>query len=203
MLLGLDFDNTLIRYDSLFHRVAREQCLIPDDLPVHKSVVRDYLRQHDQEDEWTRMQGEVYGRRIMEAEPFPGMLKSLQTLRQKNVRVCIVSHKTIAPYAGPFCDLHQAAHMWLYLHGFFDPDILGWHDDQIFFELTKADKVQRILDLGCTHYIDDLPEILDLLPSHLNRILFSPAGEDGDTISGWSRMREWSELTRLLDTLPS
>ena len=44
MRLGLDFDNTIVCYDGLFHRVAREEGLIPAALPATKSDVRNHLR---------------------------------------------------------------------------------------------------------------------------------------------------------------
>ena len=56
-------------------RAAAEQGLIPPDLPPTKSSVRDYLRQFDQEDASTALQGQVYGARILEAEPCPGVLE--------------------------------------------------------------------------------------------------------------------------------
>ena len=43
-VLGLDFDNTLVRYDELFHKVALNKGLIKGDLPVNKMTIRDYLR---------------------------------------------------------------------------------------------------------------------------------------------------------------
>ena len=33
MLVGVDFDNTIICYDALFHRVAEEQGLLPAGVP--------------------------------------------------------------------------------------------------------------------------------------------------------------------------
>ena len=45
MIIGLDFDNTIVSYDELFHRVALEGGLVPGDLPVRKEAVRDYLRE--------------------------------------------------------------------------------------------------------------------------------------------------------------
>ena len=50
MVLGLDFDNTIIKYDELFHRVAFEKNLIPADLPKEKNTVRNYLREKNIED---------------------------------------------------------------------------------------------------------------------------------------------------------
>ncbi|MEC4805599.1 MAG: hypothetical protein SAJ12_07635 [Jaaginema sp. PMC 1079.18] len=197
MLIGLDFDNTLICYDTLFHRVALEQELIPADLPARKNCVRDYLRSHGQEDKWTQMQGEVYGARISEAEPFPGMLETLKRLSQSGIPLCIVSHKTRTPYCGPAYDLHKAARAWLTDRGFFSPLGLNWREEQVFFEVTKQDKSQRITNLGCSHYVDDLPEILEMLPDSIQKILFSSA--DNVTIpETWWHLRNWYNFPELI-----
>ena len=76
-LLGLDFDNTLVRYDTLFHQLAIEKGLIEASLPANKTVIRDYLRSQGQDEQFTTLQGEVYGLRILDAEPAEGMLKAL------------------------------------------------------------------------------------------------------------------------------
>ena len=198
MLLGLDFDNTLICYDTLFHRVAFERGLISSDIPAQKNCVRDYLRQCNQEDEWTHMQGEVYGARINEAEAFTGMFPTLQMLTQTGISMRIVSHKTLTPYLGPAYDLHQAARNWLTIQGFFAPSGLNWKNDQVFFELTKIEKVKRIVDLGCSHYIDDLPEILEMLPDSIERILFSQTSEIS-VPEGWHLLQNWTDLPELLE----
>src|SRR4029079_9696971 len=61
MLIGLDFDNTIVRYDRLFHRLARKRGLIPDGIPVSKQAVRDHLRANGREADWTELQGMAYG----------------------------------------------------------------------------------------------------------------------------------------------
>lgn len=83
MHLGLDFDNTLISYDLLFRRVALEQGLIPQEIEPNKNAVRNYLRKVDKEDAWTTLQGEVYGKRILEASPYPGMKQALESVAKK------------------------------------------------------------------------------------------------------------------------
>ena len=75
MLIGLDFDNTIVSYDELFHRVALEQRLVPVETPVTKLAVRDWLRQAGREDRWTEMQGYVYGARMDEASAYPGLVE--------------------------------------------------------------------------------------------------------------------------------
>ena len=67
----------------------------------------------------------------------------------------------------------------------------------MFFELTKEDKVRRIVSLGCTHYIDDLPEILDMIPNNITKILFAP-GTSSEIKSEWLILKSWYELPNLL-----
>lgn len=197
MRLGLDFDNTLISYDQLFRQVALDQGLIPAATAPEKNAVRDYLRQQGREDDWTRLQGEVYGNRILEAEPYPGMRDTLQALSAQRIAMCIVSHKTRWPYLGERWDLHAAARSWLDRHGFHDPAGLAWSREQVFFELTKQAKAQRIVALQCTHYVDDLPEILDMLPDSVHKILFAPA-QTGVVRPEWRVMTSWHQLPALL-----
>ena len=72
MHIGVDFDNTIVCYDALFHRVALELGLIPPDLPPSKFAVRGHLQRAGREEAWIELQGRVYGGRMAEAAPFPG-----------------------------------------------------------------------------------------------------------------------------------
>lgn len=198
MRLGLDFDNTLISYDRLFRQAALDKGLIPSAIPSEKNAVRDYLRRQDREDEWTILQGEVYGSRILEAQPYAGMLDTLRVLSASGMPIFIVSHKTRWPYLGERRDLHAAARSWLERQGFHDPARLNWPRDCVFFELSKEAKVARIVALQCTHYVDDLPEILDMLPPTVHKILFAP-GNCSAAKPEWAIMASWHELPSLLD----
>lgn len=198
MILGIDFDNTIIRYDELFHRIALEQKLIPEAIPKEKNAVRDYLRKMNQEDKWTHLQGEVYGKRILEAIPYDAMKETLKELSELGVLIYIVSHKTRMPYFGEPCDLHQAAIGWLKMEGLYDATAENFIE-KVFFEESKTAKIQRIIELGCTHYVDDLPEILEIIPEHVKKILFSPTigfRKTGDM--DWDTMHNWHELPSIL-----
>ena len=197
MILGIDFDNTIIKYDELFHKIACEKGLISQELPKQKNAVRDYLRETGVEDEWTIIQGEVYGERIKEAVPFSGMLETLQKLNAQQIPINIVSHKTREPYLGPKRDLHAAALSWLKLNGIIDAEGLSVKADQFFFEVTIEAKINRIVQIGCTHYLDDLPEILEMIPDGINKILFSPNGEEIIN-SSWTVIRSWKDLPSVL-----
>ena len=203
MRLGIDFDNTIVCYDGLFHRVALEGGWIPADLPANKSDVRNHLRQIGREDVWTEMQGRVYGPRLTEASPFPGVLEFFKACRLASIPVCIISHKTKTPFAGEPYDLHQAALDWLTAQGFFDPAGIGLPRSQVFLELTKQAKLQRIAACECTHFIDDLPEFLAeaSFPPRTMRILFDPNRLYGPEIP-FTRLHAWSEADAFLTPQP-
>jgi hypothetical protein len=137
--IGIDFDNTIVSYDTLFHRVALERGLIPISVPANKISVREYLRERDSEDQWTQLQGYVYGARMSEAEAYPGAIEFFSWARERNIQPVIVSHKTRYPFLGERYDLHDAARGWV-------QKILIERSPQlidaqaVYFELTKQEK---------------------------------------------------------------
>lgn len=201
LLIGIDFDNTIICYDLVFHEVAFKSGLIPHDLPAGKNFIRNHLRGEGKEDLWTEMQGLVYGDKIIEAESYPGVDDFLCYCKMKNIPTCIVSHKTRHPYRGPKYDLHEAGYRWLQAKGFLDEEKSGISSRQVYFELTKEEKIQRIVSLKCTHFIDDLPEILlaDGIPGNITKILFDPSG-DLQNVSDIEPKRSWFEILEFFKT---
>jgi len=173
MTIGVDFDNTIVCYDNLFYKVALERNLIPAKVGVNKSNVRDYLRQIGQEDAWTELQGLIYGVYIKEALFFPGVREFFEYCKLQNIRTYIISHKTRYPFIGEKCDLHESAKEWIKLQGLYDKKF-GLDSSSVFFELTKEEKINRISNTGCTHFIDDLPEFFEEsdFPNGVGRILF-------------------------------
>ena len=107
--IGVDFDNTIVCYDDLFHRLALERGLIHPSVPRDKTAVRDHVRENGQEDAWIEMQGHVYGDRMSEAVAFPGVEDFFETCAARDIETFIVSHKTRYPNRGGSADLHEAA----------------------------------------------------------------------------------------------
>lgn len=198
MHIGIDFDNTVVSYDTLFHKVCVEKNLIPPAIPANKSDVRDYLRRIGREDAWTEMQGYVYGARMAEADVYPGVREFFARMRERGVPLAIISHKTRHPFLGPKYDLHQAAQDWLEKQGFFDAKQIGLARENVFFELTKEAKMQRIASTGVTHFIDDLPEILNApgFPAGVKRVLFDPHDLYAKE-ANLMRQKSWVELLKL------
>ncbi len=199
MRIGIDFDNTIVCYDGVFHRVALEQGLIPPSLPPSKGAVRDYLRTAGKEDAWTLLQGHVYGARMLEATVFPGVGDFLARAAERKHAVFIISHRTRRPYKGPPYDLHRSAREWLERNGFFDSCRSGLSPDAVFFDCTKHDKLRRIASMDCTHFIDDLPELLGdpEFPEGVVRLLFDPNSTHGPA-DDFRRAASWQELEKEL-----
>lgn len=200
MRVGLDFDNTIVEYDALFHRVALEGNAIDSSVPVSKVAVRDYLRRQGKEDFWTEMQGRVYGARMSEATAFAGIVDVLRRAIAAGHTLYIVSHKTKYPFLGPAYDLHAAAEAWITknLHDSIGPLI---PDGQIYFELTKELKLQRIAKLQCDVFVDDLPEILlsSDFPRTTQPVLFDPENRQSESHpSAFTVIRRWDELEKCL-----
>lgn len=197
MRVGLDFDNTIVSYDALFHKVAREGGWIPDGVVPSKVSVRDHLRRAGKEEIWTEMQGTVYGGRMAEAVAFPGVHAFLGWARDCGIAISIVSHKTRHPFLGTQYDLHAAARSWIAqeLHDPAGPSVAS---EDVFFELTKEDKLRRIGKIGCDAYVDDLPEILLApgFPAGTQRLLFDPEGHHA--ASGLQSVKSWNDLQTLI-----
>jgi len=175
MRIGFDFDNTIVSYDALFHKVALEQGVVTDAVPVNKLAVRDFLRAADKEDIWTEMQGYVYGARMTEAQAYPDVIEVMRRMKNAGHTLAIMSHKTRHPYLGKQYDLHASARAWIQRYLSEDGESLI-PNEQIFFELTKEEKLARIHHFGCDVFIDDLPEILQAktFPVETKRFLFDP-----------------------------
>ncbi|HEY0980955.1 haloacid dehalogenase-like hydrolase [Schlesneria sp.] len=199
MRIGIDFDNTLVCYDQLFWKLASEQGLVDESVPPRKNAVRDHLRRRGLEERWTQLQGLAYGSRILEADPFPGMLAALKELHERGAELVLISHKTRTPIAGSPVDLHAAAQSWLLQKGLWNPNSEQSLFQDVYFELTKEEKLQRIAYAGCDWFIDDLIELLTepRFPVGVQRVLFDPHTEQSQLPSGILRLKAWNDATSL------
>ena len=191
MRVGIDFDNTIICYDTVFNKTGVEKGLLPEGLLEGKGYVKDYLIKVGKEDEWTRLQGYVYGTKLQEAELYVGVKSFLKFCRQHGVECFIISHKTKHPYSGGKYDLHRAASDWIQDQGF---------NIDYFFELTKEDKIERINTLNCTHFIDDLPEFLALsgFDEKIEKVLFDPLRKYEQLDYAYHYTSSWDEILELI-----
>jgi hypothetical protein len=197
MRIGIDFDNTIACYDGVLHAAALERGLIPADLGRNKNSVRDYLNGSGRKDDFTELQGYVYGARMGLASPYPGFAEFIEVAHRRGHELFVISHKTKHPILGPKHDMHAAARSFLADRGLTG---LGRHQidpKNVFFELTKEEKVSRARALACVTFVDDLPEILGLdgFPTGMRKILFDPQDQFTAQAGGFERHTSWDAIT--------
>ncbi len=194
MRIGVDLDNTIACYDGVFHRVAVQRDLIPNDVATDKQAVRDVLRASGRNDEWTELQGLVYGEAMCEAKPYEGVAEFFAAASRADSTIFVISHRTRYPYRGPQYDLHTAARDWLRLHSLTGSTEAAIPEANVFLEVSLDDKLQRITDQHCDVFIDDLPELLlhANFPNTVERVCFDPANRCCDP--KLSCAASWHEL---------
>jgi len=192
--IGLDFDNTIVSYEKVYRRLvdAHGAKIVPGRSA--KNILRDHFHRRGEADVFTRIQGEVYGPGLADAEAYPGFSSCLEQLTADGWKVVVISHRTKYPLAGPAHDLHQAARQFLEASGW-----LGEKIQEAHFEETKEAKLARIGDCRCNFFVDDLPEILahPAFPANCQPLLFDPSGHSQDGILP-KRVRNWNELPAFL-----
>jgi hypothetical protein len=195
-ICGIDFDNTIVTYDELLATIAHERGWISAGGIQSKRGIRDRIRLlPDGEIEWQKCQALLYGRRIAEARLIEGAAAFIRLCRERGVPVHIVSHKTEFSRFDTSTNLRAAAMNWMSANRFFDPSGLGLDRSNVYFAATRGEKIGRIRDLACTHFIDDLEETFleDDFPRATARILYEP-GRQAPPPSGVAWMKTWQEI---------
>ena len=197
MILGTDFDNTVVDYEHVFPLVARD---LGVEVPtgMEKKSLRDFVRTlSGGEVLWQKIQAAVYGDQMCEARLINGFSALVRSCQEKGIPLYIVSHKTRYAVQKPTEDLRAYALEWMENRGFFSKDRLGLSPDDVFFEDTREKKVDRIRSLGCTHFVDDMQEVLldENFPPYAEGIWFTRSEDVGIKLK---RAASWGEIDRLL-----
>jgi hypothetical protein len=196
--IGIDFDNTLIDYDEVFRALACERGLVAPEFRGGKDALRRAVRGLPAgEEKWQRLQGAVYGKGIGGAVMFDGADAFLHRARAEGHELLIVSHKTEYGHFDPEqINLRNAALAWMRDKGFFEADGFGMMVENVRFAATRAEKLEQIGQLAITHFIDDLPEVLDdpAFPPGVVKVLFTNGGFPGcgrpDAFAHWRDIAE-------------
>jgi hypothetical protein len=195
MRIGIDFDNTIADYDDVFPVAARGVGLLRQDFAGGKQAVKTALLETaDGEQKWMRLQGKVYGAFMAHARVIDGFDEFVVRGAKAGAEIFIISHKTeYGHFDEERVNLRDAATRWMVAHGFFDR--LGLTRDRVFFETTRDDKIARIKDMACEHFVDDLEAVFrePAFPRAVRRYLLSR--EPGPLPEGpFEAHRSWSEI---------
>lgn len=204
MIIGLDFDNTIVCYDQAIIKLSQSIPDLPPSLSRTKLGLRDHLRATGREAEWTAFQGTLYGPGMEHAEPFEGALETMLQMVADGHRLVIISHRSRYPYAGTPHDLHAAARAWvaqrLQSLGLFLSKLD--HASAVNFLETREEKIAMIGKLACDVFLDDLTEVLndEHFPCRTMPVLFDPAREH-IAKANTHPLNDWHQLPRILADL--
>ena len=204
-VIGIDLDNTIINYNNAFKHTAVQLEFLSEDwvynnlLSSNKFSPKTLIKHHiltldDGNYKWESLQGQVYGNFIYYAKIFPGVANFLIHCRRRGNRVFVVSHKTeFGHYDKNKRSLRKAALNFLKDNDLF-LDSFGITTDDILFFDTRQEKVNKIAELNCDYFIDDLPEVFaePNFPSDTQKILFNTSELSVDrSFSSWFKINEF------------
>ncbi len=202
--LGLDLDNTIISYDEAFGKVGAEIGLLAADhgLRTKEAVKARLITPARGEQDWMRLQGQVYGRHIDSAALNAGVADCIRDLRRRGARISIISHKTRRGHFDDAVSLWDAARGWLERQGFFSTEGFGLDPADLHFLETRDAKVAMIAEVGCAAFVDDLPEVLrhPAFPQATVGLWYAaerPAS-DGEGLAAY---RSWADIGKKITAL--
>tara|TARA_B100001063_G_scaffold227750_1_gene238525 strand:- start:21 stop:632 length:612 start_codon:yes stop_codon:yes gene_type:complete len=175
--IGIDFDNTIVNYEDSFHEEAVKRKIFTKNQRKKnsKEILKNKLISKNKEEEWTTIQGIVYGKKMLRAKPYKNSINFINKFcDKKNFELFIVSHKTLYPIIGEKINLHKISKNWIKKKKIFKNKKIGWIKKHVFFLKTKEEKIKKIVQLKCDYFIDDLEEILKKLPKKIKKIHFDP-----------------------------
>lgn len=168
LTVGIDLDNTVINFDRLIEKIAREKGYLGDKKIRGKKNIRDFLRSLPSgEEKWREIQKLIYDSRLAEAQLNTGVLSFIKKYSNLG-KVYIISHKSP--------DLRQQAVNFLRQKGILSEKLIS--KDQFFTENSRQAKIERIRKLQITYFIDDLVEVFKepSFPKKITGILFNMEG---------------------------
>ncbi len=163
MLIGIDFDNTIVCYDRVFQMLGDRELeeYSQTAVPAKISLATSLRARPKGELKWSQLQGEAYGPMLQHAHPYPGFIDFVRSQIEMGRRIAVVSHKSIYPTTGHPHPLVKYSKQWIADKL---PQILELGldiDRDFYFEPTVNDKLKRISQLKCSYFIDDLTSVLN------------------------------------------
>jgi len=88
---------------------------------------------------------------------------------------------------------------WMTANGFFESEDFGLSREDVLLEETRKEKLERIQNLGCAYFIDDLEEVFPerSFPNKVRKVLYAPTANSASIPGVWVAAN-WQEITDYL-----
>lgn len=170
MLIGIDLDNTVLNYEDSIRQAAKDVLGITLEGNVSKTEAKGAIVEKFGHVAWTELQGRIYGDYSTHTKLFSGVLEFISFAQAQGIRVMVISHKTRYAVSGGESDLRAFALENLARLGLTAGPVSNTTTpDWVVFCETKEDKVSKIREAEVDVFIDDLFEIVNVLPVSIQR----------------------------------
>jgi hypothetical protein len=191
--IGLDLDNTIITYDKLIFKLAKEKYSISKRfVNKEKDFLKKEIIKKKGNKEWTAFQGLVYGKYILRAKLSDNFYNTISKIKSF-YDLYIISHKTKWSKIGIKINLRNAAKKFLKKNKIAYCKNSLIKNKNIFFENTEQEKIKKITNLKINYFIDDLIKVLLKLPKRINKINFNLKKR-----KNFLTINDWQELETII-----
>ena len=189
--LGIDLDNTIISYDDLIHNLAKKKFskIKLSKNTKSKKIIKNKIIKFYNNDQWTKLQGIIYGEKILEAKLFSNFKEAIQKLKNE-FEIFIISHKTNKAAIGKDINLRSAAKKFLKKNdiSFCKNELIN--KNKILFASTQKEKIKLIKNKGIDIFIDDLDIVLQALPNQIKKMHFSKKKYKFENFYDWKKITQ-------------
>ena len=136
MKIGIDFDNTIARYDKSFLNLAYKKGYIKkSEGNFSKIELKNLLiKKSSGKKKWMKIQGLVYGKYMHTAKIFPNLINFIILSKIKKHELYIISHKTeYGHFDKEKISLRNQALKWMKKNNFFKKNFINFEKKNIFF----------------------------------------------------------------------
>lgn len=194
MLIGIDLDNTILNYGDSIREAAKDVFGISLEGTGSKPEAKEAIVEKFGGVAWTDLQGRIYGEYSTHAKLFSGVLDFVSLVQAQGHRVTIISHKTRYAVSGGESDLRALALENLARLGLIAGPVSNTKTPEwIVFCDTKEDKVSKVREAEVDVFIDDLFEIVSILPASMQRFHIFCADRHSPAVDV-TCVKNWREL---------
>ena len=161
MIVGIDLDNTIIKYDNAFIEAAKFLNINIPGGETNKIDLKKYCNSlNEGELIWQKIQGLAYGKLLIKnAKLYTGVKRFIWRLKNKGHIIKIISHKTkFGHFDEEKNSLREIASEFLKNNKIISYDYPLVND--VFFLNTRNEKVDKIVSEKIEIFIDDLKEVI-------------------------------------------
>lgn len=196
--LGIDLDNTIICYDELIYKLAKNKFskLNLNKNLKSKNIIKSEIINKYNNEEWTKLQGLIFSEKLKYASLFDDFYNAIEELKNY-YDIYIISHKTKYPSIGKKINLRNASKKFLKNNNISYCKNELIKSENIFFANTKKEKIEIIKKNKIDIFIDDLDEILKNLPKNIYKIHFSKNKLQFKNLFTWKKIKNFLILNKI------